>query len=61
MSSSVLPNNPMMLLSFVNTELRDEYASLDEFCGIYKVDRSEIEEKLKSIDYEYDPKLNRFV
>lgn len=58
---SVLPNNPMMLLSYVNTQLRDEFESLDEFCRFFDVPKDEVEEKLKAIDYEYDAKLNRFV
>lgn len=58
---SVLPNNPMMLLSYVNTQLRDEFENLDEFCRFFDVPKDEIEEKLHSIDYDYDEKLNRFV
>ena len=57
----MLPNQPMILLSFVNTKLRDEFASLDAFCDDFHVDRGEIEEKLASIDYEYDEGLNKFV
>lgn len=59
--ASLLPNNPMMLLSVVNTELRDEFPSLDELCSFYRQDKDELEEKLAAIDYIYDPKLNRFV
>lgn len=57
----MLPNQPMILLSFVNTKLRDEFASLNAFCDDFHVDRDEIEEKLASIDYEYDEELNKFV
>ena len=59
--ASLLPNNPMMLLSVVNTELRDEFPSLEELCSFYRQDREELEEKLAAIDYTYDPELNRFV
>lgn len=59
--ASLLPNNPMMLLSVVNTQLRDEFDSLDELCVFFNADRDDIEEKLSAIDYEYDPDLNRFV
>ena len=51
----------MMLLSVVNTQLRDEFSSLDDLCAFFNADREDIEEKLGAIDYEYDPKLNRFV
>ncbi len=57
----MLPNQPMILLSFVNTKLRDDYSSLDELCEDFRVARDEIEEKLGSIDYEYDEGLNKFV
>lgn len=56
-----LPQNPMMLLSFVNTQLRDFSPDLKDFCLIYNVSEEEIIEKLKAIDYEYDMELNRFV
>ena len=59
--ASLLPNNPMMLLSVVNTQLRDEFSSLEELCAFFNQDRSELEEKLAAIDYSYDPDLNRFV
>ena len=45
-----IPNDPVMLLSFVNTQLRDYFTTLDLFCENFNVDRSELEEKLKSID-----------
>lgn len=57
----MLPNQPMILLSFINTKLRDDYASLDELCEDFHVPKDEIEEKLASIDYEYDEGLNKFV
>ena len=56
-----LPNDPAMLLSFVNLKLRDYYKSLDEMCEDLGVDRQDIEERLSAIDYEYDISQNRFV
>lgn len=56
-----LPQDPMILLSYVNTQLRDHYASLDDFCAAQDIDRSELEEKLRAVDYEYDEALNAFV
>lgn len=55
-----LPKDPVMLLSFVNTQLRDNYSSLDELASAYGVSAEEIEEKLKAIDYTYDKENNRF-
>ena len=56
-----IPNDPVMLLSFVNTQLRDYFTTLDLFCENFNVDRSELEEKLKSINYEYNAATNQFI
>lgn len=55
-----IPNDPMMLLSFVNLKLRDFYNSLDAMCEDLSLDRADIVSKLATIDYEYDEKLNKF-
>ncbi len=56
-----LPNDKMMLLSIVNTKLRDFYKNLDELCKDMNEDKQEITQKLKSIGYEYNKELNRFI
>ena len=56
-----LPSDNMMLLSVVNTKLRDFYKNLDELCDDLNVDKKDIVDKLKGIGYEYDKKLNRFI
>lgn len=56
-----LPKDKMMLLSFVNTQLRDNYDNLDEFCRAYDTEVDYIKESLLAIDYEYDESLNKFV
>lgn len=56
-----LPNDPAMLLSFVNTKLRDNYPSFSEFVATFHADADAITEKLKMIDYEYDETQNQFV
>ena len=55
-----LPSDGAMLLSFLNTKLRDEYSSLDELLEDYGADRGEVEEKLRALGYEYDPSRNAF-
>ena len=55
-----LPNDPNMLLSFMNMMLRDRYPSLEEFCIVNDADLNGIKEKLKAAGYEYDEKLNQF-
>lgn len=57
----MIPNDPVMLLSFINLKLRDFYGSLDALCEDLDVDRKSIEEKLKGIDYRYDAGKNQFV
>ena len=56
-----LPEDPVMLLSFVTTKLRDQYASLDELCDDLHVLSFELEDKLGEIGYFYNAKENRFV
>ncbi len=56
-----LPNDNMMLLSVINTKLRDNYSNLEELCDDMNADIKYIENKLSEIDYTYDKDLNRFV
>ena len=56
-----IPSDPVMLLSFINTQLRDNYATLDELAAAYGVNADDIRAKLGSIDYTYDAESNRFV
>jgi hypothetical protein len=57
----MIPNDPVMLLSFINLKLRDFYDSLDALCDDLDVDRSEIEAKLSAINYTYNKERNQFV
>ena len=57
----MIPKDPVMLLSYVNTQLRDFYRSLDAFCEDRGLDRKELEDQLDMIDYAYDPAVNQFV
>jgi hypothetical protein len=56
-----LPKDTVMLLSFVNTQLRDTYESLADFAIAFQVDADAVAAKLQSIDYIYDASLNQFV
>ncbi|HIW21137.1 MAG TPA: DUF4250 domain-containing protein [Candidatus Dorea intestinavium] len=53
--------DPVILLSVINTKLRDFYPSLTALCEDYHVDEETIKEKLRSIDYEYDKEINQFI
>ena len=56
-----LPKDPVMLLSVINTELRDKYPSLDALCEDREITKTSITDTLKGIDYEYDNIRNQFV
>ena len=55
-----LPKDPFMLLSFVNTQLRDNYSGLKELAAAYDIDEKELCDKLAQIDYKYDETVNQF-
>lgn len=57
----MIPQDPVMLLSFVNLKLRDFYGSLEQLCDDLDVNKQEITEKLAAIDYHYDEERNQFV
>lgn len=59
--SNNLPKDSVMLLSYINTQLRDFYPNLDELCKTLDVDKDELENKLATIDYRYNAELNKFV
>ena len=56
----MLPQDPYMLLSYVNTKLRDEYDSLDALCDGLDADPGELTEKLSALGYVYDAAANQF-
>ena len=55
-----LPQDPIILLSYVNTQLRDNYPSLQEMCDSMGVDEEEIRQKLVQAGFEYSMGQNRF-
>ena len=57
----MIPNDPVMLLSFVNLKLRDFYADLEALCEDLDVDKDELVAKLAGIDYHYNSERNQFV
>ena len=57
----MLPQDPNILLSYINTKLRDEYAGLTELCAALDADREALEATLAGLDYHYSPERNQFV
>ena len=41
----MIPNDPVMLLSYVNTQLRDYYSSLDALCEDKGIGKEELVEQ----------------
>lgn len=57
----MLPKDPAILLSVINTKLRDFYPSLDALCDDLNADKSEIEASLSVIGYKYSELRNQFI
>jgi predicted MarR family transcription regulator len=56
-----IPQDPIILLSFINTNLRDYYKTLTDLCKSLDIEENELISKLKRINYEYDPIRNQFI
>ncbi len=56
----MIPSDPVMLLSFINTNLRDNYPSLEELCRSLDADEKKICDSLSAIGYTYDKERNTF-
>ncbi len=61
MSMTNLPKDPIMLLSVINTHLRDHYKSLDALCDDLDIDSTQLIKTLSNIDYIYHPETNQFI
>ena len=57
----MLQNDPMILFSFLNTKLRDEYDSLEALCDDLALDEDALKEKLAAAGFSYDAARKRFV
>jgi hypothetical protein len=55
-----LPKDPILLLSVVNTLLRDHYASLEALCEDREADPASVRALLESAGYFYDAAHNQF-
>lgn len=56
-----LPKDPIMLLSVVNTQLRDNYPSLAELAASYMTTEDSIITALDTVNYHYDEERNQFI
>lgn len=56
----MIPEDPFILLSFINMKLRDEYDSLDALADGLDVDVNDIKSRLESVGFKYDVSQNQF-
>ena len=56
----MLPKDPVMLISVLNTKLRDRYDSLEALCDDLELNRDELTIRLQEAGFDYDPERNQF-
>ena len=56
----MLPKDPFMLMSVLNTKLRDQYDSLEALCDDLELNRDELTIRLQEAGFDYDPERNQF-
>jgi hypothetical protein len=54
------PKDPMMLFSYINMKLRDQYPSLDELCRAEDIDHNWLIQQLAAVGFEYSAEHNKF-
>ena len=57
----MLPKDPNMLLSYINTGLRDKYEDLKDMASSEGFDEVEIRDRLDAAGYCYDETMKRFI
>lgn len=58
---TTIPEDPAILVSWLNTKLRDFYPSLDALCSDLELDRQALCGKARTIGYEYSGERNQFI
>ena len=56
----MIPQDPIMLFSFVNMKLRDYYKSLEQLCDDMDINQEELTAKLSEAGFEYSEELKKF-
>ncbi len=56
----MIPSDPMMLFSFINMKLRDQYPSLDALCEDMDIDKNQLLSTLAAVGFEYSEENNKF-
>lgn len=56
----ILPKDPVMLMSFVNMKLRDEYRTLEDFCGAYGLNETKLKAQMTAAGFSWMPGIRQF-
>ncbi|MCR5117487.1 MAG: DUF4250 domain-containing protein [Lachnospiraceae bacterium] len=56
----MLPQDPEILVSFLNLKLRDNYKSLMDLCDDLDEDEASLLKIMDKAGYRYDPDTNQF-
>lgn len=56
-----LPKDPFILLSYINTKLRNEYDTLEDLSQSLQVSTDQLINTLSSIGYIYNQAQNQFI
>lgn len=56
----MLPKDPMILFSYINMKLRDQYPTLDELCRAEDIDTNWLLAQLGAVGFEYSAEHNKF-
>lgn len=54
------PKDPITLMSWTNTKLRDFYPDLETMCEDLEIDKEHIVRTLEEAGFEYNRELNKF-
>lgn len=57
----MLPKDPNVLLSVINTKLRDKYQNINDLCDDLDESKDEIDNILNKIGYFYSLEQNRYI
>ena len=56
----MIPKDPFVLFSYINTKLRDEYPSLTALCEDLNLDEQELKDQLAAAGFTWQENENRF-
>lgn len=59
-NEDMIKMDSIILLSFINTKLRDEYSTLNLLCYDLNLDEKLLTNKLHDVGYEYNKDINQF-